>query len=401
MWVQGTPCLPPSWPGRGTRGWSKGYFNTLPIEKSNNKDIRVSSNGTSGYIVGPDSEKDELKAQPPKMVKDVFGRLLKDLRISVTDRCNFRCTYCMPAEIFGERYQFLPKNEILTFEETARLTRIFVRLGTTKVRLTGGEPLVRSGLEKLVAMLAGIEGIEDLTLTTNGYLLAQKAEALREAGLERVTVSLDSLDDEVFGEMNGRGFGVERVLQGIQKAQEVGLHPIKVNTVVQKGVNDHTLLDLVRHFKGTGVIVRFIEYMDVGNINGWKLDQVVPSAEVLRWINAEMPLEPVDKNYRGEVADRYRYLDGSGEIGFISSVTEAFCSDCTRARLSTDGKLYTCLFSGDGRDLRGPMRAGASDADLEALITNIWGQRTDRYSEIRASLTEPPQRKVEMYQIGG
>jgi len=361
----------------------------------------VSSSGNSGHTAGPDSEKNELEGQPPKMVKDVFGRLLKDLRISVTDRCNFRCTYCMPAEIFGERYQFLPKKQILTFEEVARLTRIFVGLGTTKVRLTGGEPLVRSGVEKLVAMLAGIEGIEDLTLTTNAYLLAQKAEALKEAGLERVTVSLDSLDDEVFGEMNGRGFGVKRVLQGIERAKEVGLHPIKVNTVVQRGVNDHTILDLVRHFKGTGVIVRFIEYMDVGNINGWKLDNVVPSAEVLRWINAEMPLEPVDKSYRGEVADRYRYLDGSGEIGFISSVTEAFCSDCTRARLSTDGKLYTCLFAGDGRDLRGPMRAGASDEEMESLIVDVWGKRTDRYSEIRASLTEPPQRKVEMYQIGG
>jgi cyclic pyranopterin phosphate synthase len=343
----------------------------------------------------------ESKRQPSKMVKDAFGRLLKDLRISVTDRCNFRCTYCMPAEIFGESYQFLPKTQILSFEEVARLTRIFVGLGTNKVRLTGGEPLVRSDMEKLIAMLADIEGIEDLTLTTNAYLLASKAKALKEAGLERITVSLDSVDDEVFGQMNGRGFGVKRVLQGIEKAREVGLHPIKVNTVVQRGVNDHTILDLLRYFKGTGVIVRFIEYMDVGNINGWKLDQVVPSAEVLQWINAEMPLEPVDKNYRGEVADRYRYLDGSGEIGFISSVTETFCSDCTRARLSTDGKLYTCLFAGDGRDLREPMRAGASDAELEALITDVWGRRTDRYSEIRASMTDSSQRKVEMYQIGG
>ncbi|MQF48668.1 GTP 3',8-cyclase MoaA [SAR202 cluster bacterium AC-647-N09_OGT_505m] len=346
-------------------------------------------------------QKDGIKGQHRKMAKDVFGRLLKDLRISVTDRCNFRCTYCMPAEIFGESYQFLPKKQILTFEEVARLTRIFVGLGTTKVRLTGGEPLIRSGMENLIAMLSSIEGIEDLTLTTNAYLLAQQAQKLRDAGLERVTVSLDSLDDDVFGEMNGRGFGVKRVLQGIQKATAVGLHPIKVNTVVQKGVNDHTIIDLLRYFKGTGVIVRFIEYMDVGNINGWKLDQVVPSADMLQWINAEMPLEPVNKNYSGEVADRYRYLDGSGEIGFISSVTEAFCSDCTRARLSTDGKLYTCLFAEDGRDLRGPMRAGASDADLEALITDVWGQRTDRYSQIRASLIEPPQRKVEMYQIGG
>ncbi|MBI4282324.1 MAG: GTP 3',8-cyclase MoaA [Chloroflexi bacterium] len=335
------------------------------------------------------------------MVKDLLGRMLNDLRISVTDRCNFRCIYCMPTEIFGTRYRFFPREEMLTFEEIARFTRIFVRLGTTKVRLTGGEPLVRSGVEKLVALLARIEGIEDLTLTTNGYLLARKAQALKEAGLQRITVSLDSLDNEVFGKMNGRGFGVKRVLEGIEKAREVGLHPIKINTVVQRGVNDHTIFDLLRHFKGTGITVRFIEYMDVGNINGWMMDSVVPSAEVLRWINAEMPVEPVDKSYRGEVADRYRYLDGSGEIGFVSSVTEPFCRDCIRARLSTEGKLYTCLFAADGHDLRGPMRAGASDADLETLISDIWGRRTDRYSEIRASLAEPPQRKVEMYQIGG
>jgi cyclic pyranopterin phosphate synthase len=335
------------------------------------------------------------------MIKDTFGRLLKDLRVSVTDRCNFRCPYCMPAEIYGERYQFLPREEILTFEEITRLVRIFVGLGTNKVRLTGGEPLVRTGMEKLIAMLSTVEGIDDLTLTTNGYLLQEKAQALKDAGLQRITVSLDSLDDDIFGQMNGRGYGVKRVLDAIEKAQQVGLHPIKVNTVVQKGVNDHTFIDLLRHFKGTGIIVRFIEFMDVGNINGWKLDQVVPSVELVRRINAEMPLEPVDKNYRGEVADRYRYLDGSGEIGFISSVTEAFCSDCTRARLSTDGKLFTCLFAGEGRDLRGPMRAGASDEELEALITDVWGQRTDRYSEIRASMTEAPQRKIEMYQIGG
>ena len=335
------------------------------------------------------------------MIRDVFGRLLQDLRISVTDRCNFRCPYCMPAEIYGERYQFLPRADLLTFEEIARLARIFVGLGTTKIRLTGGEPLVRSGVENLVALLTQVDGIKDLTLTTNGYLLAQQAQALKDAGLQRVTVSLDSLDDDIFGEMNGRGYGVQRVLEGIEKAREVGLDPIKVNAVVQKGVNDHTLLDLLRHFKGTGVIVRFIEYMDVGNLNGWKLDQVVPSAELVQTINQELPIEPVDKNYRGEVADRYRYIDGSGEIGFISSVTEAFCSDCTRARLSTDGKLFTCLFASDGRDLRDPMRNGATDEELEALITDVWNRRVDRYSEIRASLTTPPQRKVEMYQIGG
>jgi len=335
------------------------------------------------------------------MTKDFFGRLMKDLRISVTDRCNFRCTYCMPAEVFGEKYHFLPKNQMLTFEEVARLTGIFVEMGVTKVRLTGGEPLVRSGVEELVSMLSSIQGIEDLTLTTNAYLLNQKAKALKEAGLERVTISLDSLDSAVFGQMNGRGFDVSRVLQGIKKAQEVGLHPIKINTVVQKGVNDHTILDLLRHFKGTGIIVRFIEYMDVGNINGWKLDEVIPSSTLVNWINDEFAIEPVDKQYRGEVSDRYRYLDGTGEIGFISSVTEAFCSDCTRSRLSTDGKLYTCLFSGDGQDLRGPLRDGASDEEMRSVISGVWTNRTDRYSEIRSSLTNSTQKKVEMYQIGG
>ncbi|MBF8266894.1 MAG: moaA [Dehalococcoidia bacterium] len=337
----------------------------------------------------------------PKMLRDVFGRPLKDLRISVTDRCNFRCTYCMPAEIFGESYQFLPKGEILTFEETTRLAQVMVRLGATKIRLTGGEPLVRIGLERLVAMLAGIEGIEDLTLTTNGYLLAQKAQALKDAGLRRITVSLDTLDDAIFGRMNGRGFGAAEVLRGIEKAEKVGFHPIKVNVVVQKGVNDHTLIDLLRHFRGTGIIVRFIEYMDVGNLNGWKLDHVVPSAELVRRINAEMPMEPVEKNYRGEVANRYRYLDGAGEVGFISSVTEPFCGDCTRARLSTNGKLYTCLFASEGRDLMGPMRSGASDQELEEIVSAVWSRRVDRYSETRTSMTEPPPRKVEMYQMGG
>ena len=335
------------------------------------------------------------------MTKDLFGRLMKDLRISVTDRCNFRCTYCMPAEVFGEKYHFLPKAQMLTFEEIARLTRIFVDMGVTKVRLTGGEPLVRSGVEELVSMLSPIQGIDDLTLTTNAYLLSQKAKALKEAGLERITISLDSLDPEVFGHMNGRGFDVKKVLQGIEKAREVGLSPIKVNTVVQKGVNDHTILDLLRYFKGTGIIVRFIEYMDVGNINGWKLDEVIPSSELVNWINDELPIEPIDKQYIGEVSDRYRYLDGTGEIGFISSVTEAFCSACTRSRLSTDGKLYTCLFSGEGHDLMGPLRNGVSDEEMKSLISDIWNNRIDRYSEIRSSLTNSTQRKVEMYQIGG
>ena len=336
-------------------------------------------------------------------VRDRFGRPARDLRISVTDRCNFRCPYCMPAEIYGEAYEFLPRVELLSFEEIARLTRIFVALGVVKIRLTGGEPLVRNGIEDLIALLARIEDVEDLTLTTNGYLLAQQAQALKDAGLRRVTVSLDSLDEEVFKEMNGRGYGTRRVLEGIGKAEEVGLSPIKINAVVQRGVNDQTILDLARHFKGTGHIVRFIEYMDVGNLNGWKLDQVVSAAEIVEMISTEMPLEPVEQSYRGEVALRYRYRDGGGEIGVIASVTKPFCGDCTRSRLSTDGKLYTCLFASQGSDLRGPMRNGASDDDLRDLIAGIWGRREDRYSELRAFATPAENRanKIEMYQIGG
>ena len=337
------------------------------------------------------------------MITDTMGRPLKDLRISVTDRCNFRCTYCMPAEIFGESYKFLPKNEILSFEEIARLARIFVEFGVNKLRITGGEPLLRTDLHILIAMLTGMPGLEDLTLTTNAFLLPQQAQQLKDAGLQRVTISLDTLDDEVFKEMNGRGISIDRVLKGIDAAAAVGLAPIKINAVVQKGVNDHTVVDLARHFKGSGHIVRFIEYMDVGNRNGWKWDQVVPAAEIVQQIDAEMPLEPVDSNYPGEVANRYRYRDGQGEIGVISSVSQPFCANCTRSRLSTDGKLYTCLFASTGVSLRDEMRAGASDDDLRNLITRIWTRRTDRYSEERtelASLQNVPA-KVEMYQIGG
>ena len=332
-----------------------------------------------------------------------MGRPLKDLRISVTDRCNFRCTYCMPAEIFGESYKFLPKNEILSFEEIARLARIFVEFGVNKLRITGGEPLLRTDLHILIAMLTGMPGLEDLTLTTNAYLLPQQARQLKDAGLQRITISLDTLDDEVFKEMNGRGISIDRVLQGIDAAAAVGLAPIKINAVVQKGVNDHTVVELARYFKNSGHIVRFIEYMDVGNRNGWKWDQVVPAAEIIQRIDAEMPLEPVDSNYPGEVANRYRYRDGQGEIGVISSVSQPFCANCTRSRLSTDGKLYTCLFASTGVSLRDEMRAGASDDDLKNLIARIWTRRTDRYSEERtelASLQNVPA-KVEMYQIGG
>lgn len=338
------------------------------------------------------------------MITDLFGRPLRDLRISVTDRCNFRCPYCMPAEIFGEAYEFLPKDEILTFEEISRLAGLFVTAGVNKLRITGGEPLLRVDLPNLVNQLSEIPGADDITLTTNGYLLAQQASQLAEAGLHRITVSLDSLDDTVFKQMNGRGFGTRRVLDGINRAAAAGLSPVKINAVVQKGVNDHTIVELARHFKGTGHIVRFIEYMDVGNRNGWKLDQVVSAAEIVSMLDAELHLEPAEPNYVGEVANRWRYQDGEGEIGVIASVTQPFCADCTRARLATDGKIYTCLFATDGVDLRGPMRDGADDQELSDIIANAWRVRRDRYSEERTENTESPdssRRKVEMYHIGG
>ncbi len=337
------------------------------------------------------------------MIKDQFNRPLQDLRISVTDRCNFRCPYCMPAEVYGERYQFLPKAQILSFEEISRIARIFIALGVNKLRITGGEPLLRTDLHLLVAQLASIDPAVDITLTTNGYLLAQQAQRLKDAGLQRITVSLDTLDEDIFQQMNGRGFGTEKVLQGIEAAVSAGLSPIKINSVVQKGVNDHTLVDLARRFKGSGHIVRFIEYMDVGNRNGWKWDQVVPADEIVQRIDAEMPLDAVEPNYQGEVARRYRYRDGQGEIGVIASVTQPFCGDCSRARLSTDGSLYTCLFASAGLSLRDPMRDGASDQDLQDLIAQTWGKRVDRYSEERTELAtqQNPAPKVEMYQIGG
>ena len=337
------------------------------------------------------------------MLTDKFGRPMRDLRISVTDRCNFRCPYCMPAEIYGEAYEFLPRAEILNFEELTRLVGIFAELGIVKLRITGGEPLMRNELPKLTGMLAAVDGIEDLTLTTNGYLLGQFAQQLKDAGLDRITISLDSLDDEVFKAMNGRGFTTQRVLEAIQTAADVGLSPIKINCVVQKGVNDHTIVDLARHFKGTGYIVRYIEYMDVGNRNGWRSEQVVAAEEIVARIDAEMPLEPVESNYHGEVATRYRYKDGSGEIGVIASVTKPFCGACTRVRLSTDGRIFTCLFASKGVSLRDPMRAGATDDELREILTGIWTVRSDRYSEERAASPNGPDspRKIEMYQIGG
>ena len=334
------------------------------------------------------------------MLTDQFKRPLRDLRISVTDRCNFRCTYCMPEEIFGERYQFLPKSDLLSFEEITRLSRIFVKLGVTKLRLTGGEPLMRQDIEKLVEQLAAIEGVEDIAMTTNAYLLPQKAEVLKAAGLKRFTVSLDSLNEEVFQKMNGRRSSVQKVLDGIDAAVAAGFHPIKINCVVQRGVNDHTIVDLARYFKDRGHIVRFIEYMDVGTMNGWKLDEVVPAKEIIEKINAVMPLEPQERNYRGEVALRYRYVDG-GEMGVIASVTQPFCGDCTRLRLSPEGELFTCLFGTQGRDLREVVRSGATNEEIEAFLSNLWSRRADRYSEERFEMTEPRKAKVEMYHIGG
>ena len=335
---------------------------------------------------------------------DQFSRPLRDLRISVTDRCNFRCPYCMPAEIFGERYQFLPKPQLLSFEEIARLTHIIVRLGAVKLRLTGGEPLLRQDIERLIKMLDSIDGVDDLAMTTNAYLLPQKIDALKAAGLRRLTISMDTLDDEIFRQMNGGRSGVDKVLAGIAAAEAAGYTPLKINCVVQRGVNDHTLVDLAHFFKERGHILRFIEYMDVGNKNGWKMEQVVSGREIVERIHAAMPLEAVASNYFGEVARRYRYVDGGGEIGVICSVTQPFCGSCTRMRLSPEGQIFTCLFAIEGTSLRDPLRAGASDDDLEGLIRQTWGDRIDRYSEIRSSLTEEVRdrrKKVEMYHIGG
>jgi len=330
---------------------------------------------------------------------DTFKRPLRDLRVSVTDRCNFRCVYCMPKEVFGKDFQFLPRAEILSFEEIERLVRVFVGLGVQKVRLTGGEPLVRRNIERLVEMLSSVADL-DLTLTTNGSLLASKARALRDAGLKRVTVSLDSLDDAVFRSMNDVAFPVAKVLEGMDAAEAAGLAPIKVNMVVKRGLNEESILPMARHFRGTGRILRFIEYMDVGSSNGWRLNDVVSAREIVATIDRELPLEPIEKNYPGEVAERWRYRDGSGEIGVIASVTQAFCAECTRARLSADGSLYTCLFATQGHDLRPLVRGDASDAAIADAIGAIWTARDDRYSELRSAETVGL-KKIEMSFIGG
>lgn len=330
---------------------------------------------------------------------DRRGREVRDLRISVTDRCNFRCVYCMPRSVFDKDYAFLPRNELLSFEEITRVARLFVARGVRKLRITGGEPLLRKNIDKLIEQLARIPDVE-LTLTTNGVLLPKMAQALKAAGLQRVTVSLDSINDATFRRMNDADYPVASVLKGIDAAAEAGLGPVKINMVVQRGVNDDGVIDMARHFRGTGHIVRFIEFMDVGSSNGWKMDEVVPSREIVERIGSEFALEPADPNYTGEVAERWRYTDGGGEIGVISSVTEAFCSTCTRIRLSTEGKLYTCLFAQGGHDLRALIRNGADDVQLDRAIAAIWLDRSDRYSEIRTEHSAKA-RKIEMSYIGG
>jgi GTP 3',8-cyclase len=328
---------------------------------------------------------------------DSMGRPLRDLRVSVTDRCNFRCTYCMPREVFGPGYEFLPRDQLLTFEEIRHLVTLFAERGVEKVRLTGGEPLLRKGIEDLVGMLAEVPGVADLTLTTNASLLERKAKPLASAGLRRVTVSLDAVDDPTFMAMNDVGFPVSTVLEGIEAAADAGLGPVKINCVVKRGVNEHAVLDMARRFRGSGHIVRFIEYMDVGSTNGWRMADVVPAAEILEAVGHEFPLVEIPPNYPGEVATRYRYADGAGEIGVIASVTRPFCGSCTRARVSAEGVLYTCLFASAGTDLRKALR---SAEDVGLLIDRVWGARADRYSEIRTGQTRR-RIPVEMSYIGG
>jgi cyclic pyranopterin phosphate synthase len=337
-------------------------------------------------------------------IVDTIGRPVRDLRISVTDRCNFRCSYCMPREIFGRDFEFLPKEMVLTFEEIVRVARVFARLGVEKLRITGGEPLVRRNVPTLIEMLAELRTFEgtplDLTLTTNGSALPSLATRLRAAGLHRLTVSLDSLDDAVFREMNGVDYPVASVLAGIGAARAAGFDPIKINMVVRRGINDGSILPMARWARSEGLILRFIEYMDVGHTNGWRLDEVVPADEIVALIDAEMPVEPAEAGYRGEVANRWRYRDGGGEVGVIASVSQPFCGDCTRARLSADGRFYTCLFAGDGHDLRATLRSGADDDVLARAVGSIWSRRDDRYSELRSDETADLPR-VEMFAMGG
>ena len=336
-----------------------------------------------------------------RLLQDTRRRPLRDLRISVMDRCNFRCPYCMPEDKYDRHFQFLHKDERLSFAEIVRLARLFVARGVTKLRLTGGEPLLRRDLADLVGELSLIDGVEDVALTTNGIMLPQHAAALKAAGLDRVTVSLDTLDPDIFRLMSGGRGSAEQVVDGIEAALEAGLTPIKINAVIQRGVNDHTACDLIERFRGTGVVVRFIEFMDVGTLNNWNESQLVPAAELLERIRQRWAVSPVEANYRGEVAQRYAFDDGAGEIGFISSVSQPFCGDCTRARLSSEGSIYTCLFASRGTDLRGPMRAGVDDATLGEIIDGVWLKRADRYSELRSVTGAPEREKIQMYYIGG
>ena len=345
------------------------------------------------------------RASTSKAVLDRLHRPLRDLRISVTDRCNFRCVYCMPREVFGPGYAFVPREELLTLEEIARVAKVFAEIGMRKVRITGGEPLIRRNLEHLIEMIDAMEGVQDISLTTNGSMLSpSRAVSLKQAGLKRLTISLDALDDATFKRINDVDYPASRVLDGIDNARAAGFSDIKVNAVVRQGFNEHAVLDLVKHFRHTGCIVRFIEYMDVGETNGWNLDDVIPAADLVDRIDALYPLEAVSPNYPGEVAKRWRYRDGAGEIGFITSVTQSFCGDCSRARLSAVGELYTCLFGTQGHDLRDVLRSGADDAQLLEAVSQIWRGRTDRYSELRATATPVPfsgRAKVEMSHIGG
>ncbi len=349
----------------------------------------------------PSTHSAALAKLQPRRPRDTLGRPLRDLRISVTDRCNFRCPYCMPRERYHEHYRFLKSTQRLSFEEIVRLARLFLQLGVRKLRITGGEPLLRAGLADLIGDLTSLSGVEDVALTTNGVLLAQHAAELRAAGLHRVTVSLDSLDPAVFARMAGDLGSPDDVLAGIRAAQRAGLTPVKVNAVVQRGINDQTVLPLLEHFRGTGVTVRLIEYMDVGNRNEWRREQVVPSKELLQLVSERWPLKPLQRDFVGEVAERHAYADGQGEVGFISSVTQPFCGDCSRARLSSDGVLYTCLFATQGLDLRAPLRAGASDDELLEAIRSCWLQRADRYSELRGRVDLHGAARVEMNHVGG
>ena len=347
---------------------------------------------------------DELRNCGPFVV-DTLQRPMRDLRISVTDRCNLRCTYCMPREVFGSNHAFLPRAELLSFEEIERLAGLFTQQGVQKIRLTGDEPLLRRGIERLVESLAKLHTREgrpvEVALTTNAVLLSRKALSLKDAGLSRVTASLDGLSDETFRRMSDSDIPVKTVLDGIAMAQRVGLAPVKVNMVVRRGANDHEIVPMAEHFRNSGIVLRFIEYMDAGHANGWRMDDVVPVREVLERLGSRYPLIPIEPNYPGEVAQRWRYADGGGEIGVIASVTQAFCHECTRARLSTDGRLFTCLFAGSGADLRGPLRAGATDRMLTGLIAGRWERRDDRYSQLRHTATALAGRKMEMFYLGG